>query len=60
MLHRFIQEFLAYCHLASFSHRSLQALAIRLSPTSSIPIKYVKIKNLQKSPQLRRQAQMTV
>ena len=31
MLHRFIQEFLAYCRLADFSHRSLQALAIRLN-----------------------------
>ena len=31
MLHRFIQEFLAYCRLADFSHRSLQTLAIRLN-----------------------------
>jgi integrase/recombinase XerC len=31
MLHRIIQEFLSYCRLADFSHRSLQALAIRLN-----------------------------
>jgi site-specific recombinase XerD len=31
MLHRVIQDFLSYCRLADFSHRSLQALAIRLS-----------------------------
>ena len=30
MLHRVIQDFLSYCRLADFSHRSLQALAIRL------------------------------
>ena len=31
MLHRVIQDFLSYCRLADFSHRSLQALAIRLN-----------------------------
>lgn len=31
MLHRVIQDFLSYCRLADFSHRSLLALAIRLN-----------------------------
>ena len=30
MLQRVIQDFLSYCRLADFSHRSLQALSIRL------------------------------
>ena len=31
MLHRSTQEFVSYCRLADFSHRSLQALVIRLN-----------------------------
>jgi len=31
MLHRSIQEFVSYCRLVGFSHRSLQALFIRLN-----------------------------
>ena len=47
MLHRFIQEFLAYCRLADFSHRSLQALAIRLNEFTAF-LKSQGIKSIKK------------
>lgn len=47
MLHRCIQEFLAYCRLANFSHRSLQALAIRLNEFTAF-LKSQRIKSIKK------------
>ena len=47
MLHRFIQEFLAYCRLADFSHRSLQALAIRLNEFTAF-LKSQRIRSIKK------------
>lgn len=47
MLHRCIQEFLAYCRLANFSHRSLQALVIRLNEFTAF-LKSQRIKSIKK------------
>jgi len=35
MLHRIIREFIAYCRLADFSDRSIQALTARLNEFQS-------------------------
>jgi integrase/recombinase XerC len=42
MLHRCVQEFLAYCRLANFSERSTQALTARLNEFQS----FLKIRNI--------------
>jgi len=47
MLHRCIQEFLAYCRLANFSHRSLQALVIRFNEFTAF-LKSPRIKSIKK------------
>jgi integrase/recombinase XerC len=47
MLHRVIQDFLSYCRLADFSHRSLQALAIRLNEFTDF-VKSHHIRSIQK------------
>ena len=47
MLHRCIQEFLAYCRLANFSHRSLQALVIRFNEFTAF-LKSQRIKSVKK------------
>ena len=51
MLHRFIQEFLAYCRLADFSHRSTQALAIRLNEFTAF-LKSQRIRSIKKATYL--------
>ena len=47
MLHRVIQDFLSYCRLADFSHRSLQALAARLNEFTAF-LKSQHIRSIQK------------
>jgi integrase/recombinase XerC len=47
MLQRFIQEFLAYCRLANFSERSIQALTARLNEFQSF-LKARKIRSVKK------------
>jgi len=46
-LHHVIQDFLSYCRLADFSHRSLQALAIRLNEFTEF-LKLQHIRSIQK------------
>ncbi len=47
MLHRYCSQFLAYCQLADFSARSIQALTIRLNEFESY-LKSLKIRSIKK------------
>ena len=47
MLHRVIQEFVSYCRLADFSHRSIQALTIRLNEFTAF-LKSQRIRSIKK------------
>ncbi len=53
MLHRYCSQFLAYCQLADFSARSIQALTIRLNElanflkTQKLPVRDVRAERAQ-------------
>ena len=47
MLHRYCSQFLAYCELADFSARSIQALSIRLNELATF-LKIQKIQSVKK------------
>ncbi len=47
MLHRYCSQFLAYCQLADFSARSIQALTIRLNELANF-LKILKIQSVKK------------
>jgi len=47
MLHRYCSQFLAYCELADFSTRSIQALTIRLNELANF-LKIQKIRSVKK------------
>jgi len=47
MLHRYCSQFLAYCQLADFSARSIQALTIRLNELANF-LKILKIRSVKR------------
>ena len=47
MLHRYCSQFLAYCELADFSARSIQALSIRLNELATF-LKIQRIRSVKK------------
>jgi len=47
MLHRYCSQFLAYCELADFSARSIQALTIRLNKLANF-LKVQRIRSVKK------------
>ncbi|MBW2576179.1 MAG: hypothetical protein JRC88_12000 [Deltaproteobacteria bacterium] len=49
MLHRYCSQFLAYCQLADFSARSIQALTIRLNELAN----FLKIKRIRSVKKVR-------
>ncbi len=47
MLHRYCNQFLDYCRLADFSHRSIQALTVRLTEFETF-LKALKIRSVKR------------